>query len=457
MIWREWTKEERRGPHGIIQTQTANLERQQVILMCAYPLMVCLERYNVASQVVLAHVAVVSHGMLELFKRVFVLLAASALIGDVEWRWHNAAGAALATIGTVLYFRTMSEHPASHRKGGGTSATASASGIQSKKHSPRDGATGGGGGSSASGLRLHVAYILMTLVLVVSPVEFLGDGFSFARGGATPTSVIGNGAARRTPGDGNVLSYAPLEMFGMDVDPPQASAYLPSSDAAGMPTPVLVGGILGLKDMLPFHRNLPRAPVSGGACGGGGSVGRETLGRADGGGPEADGSRRRIAQDGASSASSSSPRGLAGVYTGWLDKQNMGDDIVADIFLDVLAAAVIRATDGRTCVTLERLSPGLAAAGLPGGCTLKNSAGCDFGVLGGGSLGEGGHLKGRTIQGWRSFKELISPKDNFMFQIWTCDWFSSMLELPAWGTNPASPRFCPNPPYIYGLSLRSLH
>lgn len=40
----------------------------------------CNFAYNLASQIVLANVAVVSHGMLELFKRVFVLVAASVML-----------------------------------------------------------------------------------------------------------------------------------------------------------------------------------------------------------------------------------------------------------------------------------------------------------------------------------------------------------------------------------------
>jgi hypothetical protein len=36
--------------------------------------------YNLASQLVLANVAVVSHGMMELFKRIFVLVAAAVLL-----------------------------------------------------------------------------------------------------------------------------------------------------------------------------------------------------------------------------------------------------------------------------------------------------------------------------------------------------------------------------------------
>lgn len=41
---------------------------------------VCNFAYNLASQLVLANVAVVSHGMLELFKRIFVLVSASILL-----------------------------------------------------------------------------------------------------------------------------------------------------------------------------------------------------------------------------------------------------------------------------------------------------------------------------------------------------------------------------------------
>ena len=363
-------------------------------------------RYNIASQVVLAHVAVVSHGMLELFKRIFVLLAASALLGDVEWRWHNAAGAALASLGTALYFGAMaSHHTTSHNKGGGN--TAADVNSQTKRHGSRGGmAHGMGIGSSSSGRRLQFAYILMTVVLVVSPIEFLGDGFGIVKP-VLSTSLrasipYGNSASSSDDRDSHgpfkaqvsVLSYETLEMLSMDVDPPKADLYLPG----GSQLPVLVGGIRNLHGMLPFHHNLPRSSVLSSACS---SVSerRKIPGRQGGdNGPVKAGRRRNIAEGRTlSSEPSSSPvqdRGLAGVYTGWLDKDNMGDDIVADIFLDMLTAAVVKATDGRTCVTLERLSPGLAASGIPGGCELEESSGCDFGVLGGGSLGKGERLSG---------------------------------------------------------------
>jgi hypothetical protein len=79
--------------------------------------------------------------------------------------------------------------------------------------------------------------------------------------------------------------------------------------------------------------------------------------------------------------------GFVGLYTGWLGKRNLGDDIVADIFLDLLAASIIEATDATTCVTLERSSRELADSGWRG-CSMSTGTGCDFGVLGGGSLGE---------------------------------------------------------------------
>ncbi len=52
--------------------------------------------------------------------------------------------------------------------------------------------------------------------------------------------------------------------------------------------------------------------------------------------------------------------GFSGLYTGWLGRGNLGDDLVADIFLDLLAAAVIQATDRETCVTLDRASEALS-------------------------------------------------------------------------------------------------
>ncbi|KAL6750052.1 hypothetical protein V8C86DRAFT_2822886 [Haematococcus lacustris] len=86
-----------------------DLAAQQQLLVLG----VCNFAYNLASQLVLASVAVVSHGMLELFKRIFVLAAASLLLKDVEWQWHNVLGAALASVATAAYF-FYSSHSHSH-------------------------------------------------------------------------------------------------------------------------------------------------------------------------------------------------------------------------------------------------------------------------------------------------------------------------------------------------------
>lgn len=154
-----------------------------------------------ASQVVLAHVHVVSHGMLELFKRVFVLLAASALLGDVEWGWHNAFGAALATLGTVLYFYWTPAHSgqqghssAAARKlrphEDGTKVLNSQSPATRRAgHAPAvemPGVPSGGGVAAASAASKHGeqlqqaaaarrlwAYGLVAAVLLLSPLQFM--------------------------------------------------------------------------------------------------------------------------------------------------------------------------------------------------------------------------------------------------------------------------------------------
>ena len=64
----------------------------------------CNFAYNIASQLVLANVPVVAHGMLELLKRVFVVVAAALLLHDVQWQAHHILGALLATAGSLMYF-----------------------------------------------------------------------------------------------------------------------------------------------------------------------------------------------------------------------------------------------------------------------------------------------------------------------------------------------------------------
>eukprot|EP00955_Chlamydomonas_euryale_P022948 242227-Chlamydomonas_euryale.AAC.1 len=62
--------------------------------------------------------------------------------------------------------------------------------------------------------------------------------------------------------------------------------------------------------------------------------------------------------------------GLAGVYTGWLGHENLGDEIVADIFLDLLAGALVELTGPGTCVSVERSSEALARNGWRG-CSIE--------------------------------------------------------------------------------------
>ncbi|GAX86281.1 hypothetical protein CEUSTIGMA_g13693.t1 [Chlamydomonas eustigma] len=179
---------------------------------------ICNLMYNMASQIVLAHVSVVSHGMLELFKRVFVLLTASVLLGDVDWKLHNALGASIATLGTVLYFTsepshavnsisTSTKHNPSSQKVVGILVTPAASPSsvtkrlgssagQSKEKDRSSNNLQGQAGPAVNAytaaaeavprtlvgsehLRLHCAYGIMFLVLIFSPIEFLeGAGVS---------------------------------------------------------------------------------------------------------------------------------------------------------------------------------------------------------------------------------------------------------------------------------------
>jgi hypothetical protein len=75
---------------------------------------------------------------------------------------------------------------------------------------------------------------------------------------------------------------------------------------------------------------------------------------------------------------------MVGVYSGWLGHRNLGDEIVADLFLDLLVGAVVEATPAGACVVVERASAALRKEGWRG-CSMHDTTGCDFGVLGGGS------------------------------------------------------------------------
>lgn len=90
-------------------------------------------------------------------------------------------------------------------------------------------------------------------------------------------------------------------------------------------------------------------------------------------------------QQGSQTASGHTP-GFVGVYVGWLAQSNMGDEIVADLFLDLFVAALIQATDPRTCISVVRSSQEFASRGWRG-CNMSVGRGCDFAVLGGGSTG----------------------------------------------------------------------
>ena len=301
------------------------------------------------------------------------------------------------------------------------------------------------GSVSPAARRLQWAYGLMALVLVLSPIEFLeGVGVSALSPGqwwtpsaswtsaaasagseelwAAPSAAAGaapgGGLAAGNPGRGTGAnsSSAPaaedgsLKLLSLELDPPDVKIYAPE-DSGAADAQVLLGGILHLQGMLPYHRQLSRSTdrFCSAKTPGGSTERRQLQTAVDSPGPsgprslrgflggwmveslpprlasallEPGGQRRRSALEG----SDETPPGLVGTYTGWLGKENLGDDIVADIFLDLFAAAVIQATDAGTCVTLERSSAELAERGRRG-CTLADSAGCDFGVLGGGSLG----------------------------------------------------------------------
>lgn len=78
------------------------------------------------------------------------------------------------------------------------------------------------------------------------------------------------------------------------------------------------------------------------------------------------------------------PPGFIGVYAGWLAQGNLGDDLVADVFLDLLTAALLEATTHDTTITLDREDAQLMEQGWRG-CTMAGDAECDYAVLGGGS------------------------------------------------------------------------
>lgn len=397
--------------------------------------------YNMASQIFLAHVSVVSHGMLELFKRVFVLLCASALLDDVEWAWHNAAGAALASAGTLLYFsavqRKHAEGASPPRPSHGAvphmaSAAAvpaamlpdNAAGRLVPPHKHDAGSAPHAHARTCSGAsKLTLAYALIACVLLASPVEFAaGAGVVswmpvWMRPGAAWTRVADAAAADvhappqpqttpRTHGADSSVgdAAAPLVLAPLDARMRLAAAMVQPGVAA------LLGGP-HLPPVLPYHVGLARssrevpaelcAAPNGGVRGsvtqrlgsassrsrvlsgtGGGaasrglgssvSSSREGLGGSGGGATS-----RRLAAGGShddapglAGGSHHDTRGLAGVYSGWLGHGNLGDEIVGDIFLDMLAGALVGATSQDTCVSIERSSAQLLEAGW-NGCSVE--------------------------------------------------------------------------------------
>lgn len=148
-----------------------------------------------------------------------------------------------------------------------------------------------------------------------------------------------------------------LTMSSLIIEPPEQSKYLPH----GQDETVIRAGP-HLKGFLPYHRRLAAGAPSPSLvhC------------------PDS-------AVDGVSSGENEIA--LVGTYTGWLGRDNMGDEIVADIFFDLLLARVItevKARGHRACISVIRACPQLARQGSRG-CSLDNSSLCDFAVLGGGS------------------------------------------------------------------------
>ena len=148
-----------------------------------------------------------------------------------------------------------------------------------------------------------------------------------------------------------------LEILSLIIEPPDSSLYLPNAKDSDE---VIRGGP-HLKGFLPYHKRLASTVSTTGPtmqCNG-------------------DKGAQLIVDQGI----------LVGTYAGWLGRDNMGDEIVSDLFFDLLVARIIKEVKSRklpTCVSISRARSGLSAQGSRG-CTLENSSSCDFAVLGGGS------------------------------------------------------------------------
>eukprot|EP00798_Chlamydomonas_sp_ICE-L_P010629 gene10629-12310_t len=263
----------------------------------------CNFAYNLASQLVLARVPVVSHGMLELFKRVFVLGTAYVLLADVQWAWHNIVGALVATLGTVLYF--LNKHKAGHDNEQKKSQAA-----LHDLHSPSKGAKpsqlvpsrlysfSSGLQQEADGRKLYIARTLIIVLLLLSPLGFLQSA-----GWATPAWLSQMGGLR------------PSGAF-----------------QAGMHQ-------LGFT---PWHGFM------------GGSTDSSTDGKP-------------------------TSTQFMGVWSGWIGRRNLGDEIVHDLFLDLLGASLMERTASSTKITVSRFDEALNK-GMPG-CNFEDMSACNFAVI----------------------------------------------------------------------------
>jgi polysaccharide pyruvyl transferase WcaK-like protein len=149
-----------------------------------------------------------------------------------------------------------------------------------------------------------------------------------------------------------------LTMGKLVIEPPESSTYLPHGQEADE---IVIRGGPHLKGFLPYHRRLAE----------GGPSSSSLLQCPD-----------RVADNMGGNESM-----IVGTYTGWLGRDNMGDEIVSDLFFDLFLAQIItkvKSLQQPACISVVRASPDLSNQGSRG-CNLENSSSCDFAVLGGGS------------------------------------------------------------------------
>lgn len=305
---------------------------------------------------------------------------------DIEWQWHNMLGAAIATVGTMFYFyysphrRAHTAQPSelgaeSHRKAQGTELGDSdlkhdgaahqriqfhqgqVDHHQQQQHGPQShhvavyGSeaapkqvrnSGGGVGQSDSG----------------SGQQVWSSGFRFTKAKLANAAII------------VILLASPFELSqGARKVIGKTQSVASSVSSHSWSDGVFVAGMHQSHEWSPFLQTaqISRAPAAMSAC-----------------------SSAQQQQDGGNAAGTkplppSATDAVLGLYTGWIGRDNLGDEIVWDIFFDLMTATILEHTTSETEVTVDRNNAKLLSQ-YPE-CSPESGSGCDFAVLGGGSTG----------------------------------------------------------------------